>query len=104
MRLIMFFTRKVINLRAHSKTLALPTFAALFLLSTITPLSAQAQSATPGQDKQNGNGKPKQDAPSDAGGPTGDIGPYTIPKKNTEAPPPPPPPPSTPKVEGLPDY
>jgi VWFA-related protein len=105
----MFFTRKVINLRAHSKTLALLTFAALFLLSTITPLSAQDQSATPqdpapGQDKQNGNGKPRQDAPSDAGGPTGDIGPYTIPKKNSETPPPPPAPASPAKVEGLPDY
>jgi VWFA-related protein len=31
------------------------------------------------------------------------MGPYAIPKKNTEAPPPPPPA-STPKVEGLPDY
>jgi VWFA-related protein len=47
--------------------------------------------------------KPKQDAPAEAGGPTGDIGPYTIPKKTTEAPPPPPPP--TPRsTEGMPDY
>jgi VWFA-related protein len=47
--------------------------------------------------------KPKQDAPADAGGPTGDIGPYAIPKKTTEAPPPPPPP--TPRsTEGMPDY
>ena len=29
-----------------------------------------------------GNGKPKQDVPPDAGGPSGSIGPYTIPKKN----------------------
>jgi VWFA-related protein len=51
------------------------------------------------------NGKPKQDVPPDAGGPDGSVGPYAIPKKNTEEAPPPPPPPVAPgKVEGMPDY
>jgi VWFA-related protein len=104
----MFFKRKVIPLRIHSKSFdrVMLIFAAcLLLLFASAPLSAQdqaqaPQSPAPNQDK----GKPKQDAPSEAGGPTGDIGPYTIPRKSTEAPPPPPPPASTPKVEGLPDY
>jgi VWFA-related protein len=65
------------------------------------PLYAQDQSQTPPPD----NGK-QQEAPADAGGPTGDVGPYAIPKKNPdEAPPPPPPKPETArKVEGMPDY
>ena len=55
------------------------------------------------KDQSQDNGKPKQDAPAEAGGPGNDI-PYAIPKKNPEAPPPPPPPPTPKKVEGLPDY
>jgi len=48
------------------------------------------------------NGQPKQDVPADAGGPSGNVGPYAIPsKKPNEAPPPPPPPK---KVEDQPDY
>jgi VWFA-related protein len=81
--------------------------ALLFVITTIGPVSAQGQSPAPQnppQDNGSGNGKPKQDAPSEAGGPTGDIGPYSIPKKNAETPPPPPPPTSSTKVEGLPDY
>ena len=104
----MFFKRKVTTLQAHSTNLAhlMLTFAAcLLLLSAVTSVSAQDQSQAPQNPASTqDNGKPKQDAPSDAGGPTGDIGPYTIPKKSTEVPPPPPPPASTPKVEGLPDY
>jgi VWFA-related protein len=62
------------------------------------PAQSQAPSDTPD------NGKPKQDAPPEAGGPGGDVGPYAIPKK-TESQPPPPPPPTTPKkLEGMPDY
>jgi VWFA-related protein len=104
----MFFKRKAIPVRAHSKSFdrAMLIFAAcLLLLFAIAPLSAQDQAQAPQSPVPNqDNGKPKQDAPSEAGGPTGDIGPYTIPRKSTEAPPPPPPPASTPKVEGLPDY
>ncbi len=102
----MSFTRKVVTLRPHFQNLSVLQLAVALLLALIFatsyPALAQDQSQAPSQD--NGNGRPKQDAPSDAGGPTGDVGPYTIPKRNTEAPPPPPPPPSTPKVEGLPDY
>ena len=79
------------------------------LISGVTPVLAQDQSQAPPQDNtQNStqnDGKPKQDVPADAGGPTGDVGPYSIPKKNTEeAPPPPPPAPPPNKVEGMPDY
>ena len=49
------------------------------------------------------NGKPKQDVPADAGGPTDSIGPYAIPKKKADDTPPPPPPPPK-KTEELPDY
>ena len=69
---------------------------------------ATAQNQGQGNDQSqspsasSGNGQ-KQDAPPEAGGPGGDMGPYAIPKKTTEAPPPPPPP--TPKSnEGMPDY
>jgi VWFA-related protein len=58
---------------------------------------AQAPSAAPD------NGKPKQEVPAEAGGPTDNVGPYAIPKKKAEdAPPPPPVAPK--KVEDIPDY
>ncbi len=63
---------------------------------------SQGQSQTPPQTDD--NGKPKQDVTPEAGGPGGDIGPYTIPKKTTEEAPPPPPPPTPKNVEGMPDY
>ncbi|MGA8150679.1 MAG: VWA domain-containing protein [Terriglobales bacterium] len=64
-------------------------------LGSTLPLQAQDQSPSP-------NGQQTQ-APPEAGGPNGDIGPYAIPKKKDE--PPPPPPPTKPKaVEGMPDY
>jgi VWFA-related protein len=50
------------------------------------------------------NGKPKQDAPAEAGGPTDNVGPYAIPKKKAEDAPPPPPPVTPKKVPDLPDY
>jgi len=49
------------------------------------------------------NGKPKQDVPAEAGGPTDSVGPYAIPKKKVEDVPPPPPP-APKKVEDNPDY
>jgi VWFA-related protein len=77
----------------------------LVLLSGVTPLSAQDQSQAPPQDNTQSNGKPKQEVPAEAGGPTDSVGPYSIPKKSSEEAPPPPPPTSTPaKVEGMPDY
>jgi VWFA-related protein len=60
--------------------------------------AAQIPSQTPD------NGKPKQDAPAEAGGPTDNVGPYAIPKKKIEEAPPPPPPVTPKKVEDLPDY
>ena len=70
------------------------------LIWTSTAVWAQDQQPSPSQTQD--NGKPKQDVPADAGGPTDNVGPYTIPtKKPDEAPPPPPPPP---KVADQPDY
>lgn len=78
---------------------------ALILLCAITPAIAQDQSQAPAQSNTPDSSKPKQDAPQDTGGPSGDMGPYAIPKKAPAEAPPPPPPPATPaKVEGMPDY
>ena len=61
----------------------------------------QPSSQSPSQSQD--TGKPKQDVPAEAGGPTDSVGPYAIPRKKAdEAPPPPPPPPK--KTEALPDY
>ncbi len=83
----------------------------LALLCTPLTLTAQAQQSetpatqTPSQapSETPDNGKPKQDVPAEAGGPTDNVGPYAIPKKKTEDAPSPPP--VTPKkVEDIPDY
>jgi VWFA-related protein len=76
----------------------------LTLFFVVTSASAQDQSQTQNPPQTDDNAKPKQDAPPEAGGPGGDIGPYAIPKKNAEEPPPPPPPTTPKKVEGMPDY
>jgi VWFA-related protein len=77
----------------------------LALLSGAAPANAQDQSQTPPQDNTQNNGKPKQDVPPEAGGPTDSVGPYAIPRKNPDDVPPPPPPPASPtKTEGMPDY
>jgi VWFA-related protein len=65
-----------------------------------TPAQAPAQAQPP----DNGNGKPKQDVPAEAGGPGDNLGPYAIPKKTETEPPPPPPPPTPKKLEDVPDY
>ena len=54
----------------------------------------------PSTSSQNPN---KQDAPAEAGGPEGDVGPYAIPKKKDDAAPPPAPE-KPKKIEGMPDY
>ena len=105
----MSFKRKVVTLGSHLENLAVLQLAVgMLLILTCATGSAlvqdQSQSQPESSSQDDGNGKPRQDVPSEAGGPTGDVGPYAIPKRNTEAPPPPPPPPTTPKVEGLPDY
>jgi VWFA-related protein len=80
----------------------IPAFAICLVLVGNGPrLRAQDQSNNPPPAQD--NGKPKQDAPADAGGPGDSVGPYAIPKKKVEeAPPPPPPPPK--KAEDIPDY
>jgi VWFA-related protein len=70
-------------------------------------LWAQDQSSSgqtsPQTSQPQDNGKPKQDVPAEAGGPTDNVGPYAIPKKKIEEAPPPPP--VTPKkVDEMPDY
>jgi VWFA-related protein len=67
--------------------------------TTQTPSNQSQQSSSQSPE----NGKPKQDVPAAAGGPTDNVGPYAIPKKRPEdAPPPPPVAPK--KVADLPDY
>ena len=89
-----------------------PAVAPLLCIAlTGNPLSAwaqsqqdQGQSSSQTSPQTQDNGKPKQDVPADAGGPTDSVGPYAIPTKKPAdtAPPPPPPPPK--KVEDNPDY
>ena len=79
--------------------------ACLALICGSVPALSQNQSPaaqTPSQAPD--NGKPKQDAPAEAGGPTDNMGPYAIPKKKVEEAPPPPPPVTPKKIEDLPDY
>ena len=78
-------------------TLSVVAFAcgALRLSAQDTP--QQPASSNP----QNPN---KQDAPAEAGGPGGDVGPYAIPKKKEEDATPPPRPSKPKKIEGMPDY
>src|SRR5205823_12934964 len=65
--------------------------------------TGSSQTSSPASSQSPENGKPKQDVPAAAGGPTDNIGPYAIPKKRPEdAPPPPPVAPK--KVADLPDY
>lgn len=78
--------------------LGMISFAVVPALAQDSNTGAQTPSQTPD------NGKPKQDAPAAAGGPTDNVGPYAIPKKKAEDAPPPPPPPAAKKAEDLPDY
>jgi VWFA-related protein len=75
----------------------------LALVLTSLPLWAQdQQTQTSSQTQDQDNGKPKQDVPAEAGGPSDSIGPYAIPTKKPDNAPPPPPPPK--KVADEPDY
>ena len=65
---------------------------------------AQDQSSQAPASQTPDNGKPKQDVPAEAGGPSDNVGPYAIPKKKADDAPPPPPPVTPKKVEDLPDY
>jgi VWFA-related protein len=96
-------TRKYIRRNWPNAAIATVLCLALICATAPTPL-AQDQSgqtsSTQGQAQD--NGKPKQDVPAEAGGPTDNVGPYAIPKKTANDTPPPPPPPR--KVEDTPDY
>jgi VWFA-related protein len=70
----------------------------LWLSTLPAPARAQSQDQSSSQQQQ----KPTEQAPPEAGGPQGDIGPIAVPKKKEE--PPPPPPPAPKKVPGMPDY
>ena len=59
---------------------------------------------TPPASQTPDNGKPKQEVPAEAGGPGDNVGPYAIPKKNTEDQPPAPPTMTPKKVDDMPDY
>jgi VWFA-related protein len=83
-----------------SKLFALVTV--LFSLAVGVILAA-AQDTPQNPPQQNPPSNPnKQDAPAEAGGPGGDVGPYVIPRKKEEPPPPAPEKPK--KIEGMPDY
>jgi VWFA-related protein len=74
--------------------------------SSLPTWAQDQQPATPAQSTSQApdSGKPKQETPAEAGGPTGNVGPYAIPKKSPEAAPPPPPVVTPKKVEDMPDY
>ena len=76
----------------------------LALLSGSSSMAAQDQSSQTPASQAPDNGKPKQEVPAEAGGPTDNIGPYAIPKKKAEEAPPPPPPVTPKKIDDLPDY
>lgn len=101
------------NLKADGVFLRLClTTLALFLTLPATSGLAQAQAPPPDKsDKSDKSGAQAQapaqgqQAPPEAGGAQGDIGPYAIPKKTEKDAPPPPPPPTKPKkIDGLDDY
>ncbi len=77
-------------------------FIRLLLLTALLGLTAGLRPAAAQDTSQNPQNPNKQEAPAEAGGPTGDVGPYVIPKKKDEPPPPPPEKPK--KIEGMPDY
>src|SRR5215831_4924972 len=81
------------------------TVTCLAVVSTGIPAFSQDPTpATQTPSTSPDNGKPKQDVPAEAGGPTDNVGPYAIPRKKIEEAPPPPPPVTPKKIEDLPDY
>jgi VWFA-related protein len=83
--------------RFTTSVVTLLACAVLFLALFALPLPVVSQD----QNSQ----KPESQAPAEAGGPQGDVGPIIVPKKNPEEAPPPPPKPAAPKnPEGMPDF
>jgi VWFA-related protein len=96
----MFFPRlaKGLGQIPHWKSVLYRFFVALAFCAVLA--FAQDNQQAPAGNPQNPNA---QAPPPEAGGPSGDIGPYAIPGKKKE-PPPPPPPEKPKKIEGMPDY
>jgi VWFA-related protein len=88
------FPKRGARLHQLSKLLLYLALFSWFLQGTWLPAQEQSapQSSNPDQ----------QQAPPEAGGPQGNVGPYAIPKK--KEPPPQPPPERPKKIEGMPDY
>jgi VWFA-related protein len=108
---IMFNRRTTKNLKERSSLSTRGVFAAFLCITLVCgslPVFAQDQAPatqppSQGTTQSPDNGKPKQEVPAEAGGPTDSVGPYAIPKKKAEEAPPPPP--ATPKkVDDMPDY
>jgi len=99
-----YTTRKCIPLAGLKLALSPVVCLALFC-SSMAWAQEQTGQAPPAQQpsQTQDNGKPKQEVPAEAGGPTDSVGPYAIPKKKIEEVPPPPPP-APKKVEDNPDY
>jgi VWFA-related protein len=107
-------TDRTLALRSGDRPrVGLAAVAGLAVLFATLPLAAQDQTPAPQTPSQTpsstssqapDNGKPKQDVPDEAGGPTDSVGPYAIPKKKVEDAPPPPPPVAPRKLEDVPDY
>lgn len=76
----------------------------LVLVGGFQSVEAQDQQTQPPAAQTPDSGKPKQEAPAEAGGPGDNIGPYAIPKKKADDTPPPPPPIAPRKLEDAPDY
>jgi VWFA-related protein len=98
----------VFSLHPIQKAARLRKILLLGVIVVALALMAESGSAQQSQGSQSGASQQQQnpnqqEAPPEAGGPNGEVGPYGIPKKGEE--PPPPPPPSRPKkIEGMPDY
>lgn len=99
-----YTTRKCIPL-AGLKLALVPVVCLALVCSSLAWAQDQTGQAPPAQQpsQTQDNGKPKQEVPAEAGGPTDSVGPYAIPKKKIEEVPPPPPP-APKKVEDNPDY
>ena len=99
-----FFSRQVRRTTYFCKDFLILVLC-LALLSQVSAARVQQDQSGQSPQSQTGQQNPnQQEAPPEAGGPTGDTGPYAIPKKGAEAPPPPPPPAKPKKIEGMPDY
>jgi VWFA-related protein len=95
-----FFSRPIRQTPYYCKDFLIVVMCAA-LLSQVSAASPLPQDQPSSSAQQNPN---QQEAPPEAGGPSGDTGPYAIPKKGAEVPPPPPPPSRPKQVEGIPDY